>query len=83
MPAPTIPMMQGNANKGTTDMTRKIARNDTVTFNEDGGFSVDVKLTGYCAVDHFKACNSIKDIERCASMGDFKILGYDLVSAVS
>ena len=43
-------------------MTRKIARNDTVTFNEEGGFSVDVKLTGYCAVDHFKACNSIKDI---------------------
>ena len=62
-------------------MAKKMKRNDTVTLVEASGFSVKVKLTGYCAVDHFPMCATIADIERCASMGDFKILGYDFTVA--
>ena len=61
--------------------TRKNKRNDIVTFTEDSGFSVKIKLTGYCAVDHLPLCKTIADIQRCATMGDFEILGYDLIAA--
>lgn len=27
-------------------------------------------------------CKSIDDVQRCASMGDFSIVGYDVASAV-
>ena len=59
----------------TTKAKRK--RNDTAKLIEASGFSVTVKLTGYCAVDHFQMCATIKDVERCAVMGDFKIISYD------
>ena len=55
----------------------KLIRDGKATLVEAGGFSVTVKLTGFCAVDHFPLCKTIADVERCASMGDFKILGYD------
>lgn len=59
-------------------MTKKLRRNQTATLVEASGFSVTVKLTGYCAVDHFPLCKTIADVQRCASMGDFRIVGYDL-----
>ena len=62
-------------------MTKKFKRNDTATLTEASGFSVTVKLTGYCAADHFPQCQTIADVQRCAGMGDFEILGYDLIAA--
>ena len=56
----------------------KLVRGGKATLVEASGFSVTVKLTGCCAVDHFPLCKTIADIERCAVMGDFKIVGYDL-----